>query len=137
MKKAWRVAGLVMALMGASTLVDAGQEKQCEEGGQGGKGGKGGQGGQPGRERPSREEMMKRFDADGDGQLSEEDRAALREEMGRQDGGQPGGERPSREEMMKRFDADGDGQLSEEERVALQEAFEARRRGRRQQSEQE
>ena len=47
---------------------------------------------------PNREEMIKKFDKDGDGKLNEEERAAVREEMkGRKD------------ELLKKFDADGDG----------------------------
>lgn len=93
---------------------------------------------------PSREEMMKRFDKDGDGQLSEEERTAMREAMAAQFGnrqgargeGQPGAaanegqpegarsqNRPNREEMMKRFDKNGDGQLDDEERAAMREVF--------------
>ena len=116
----WKVAGLVMALVGAASLAAAEQGKECEKCGHKGK-------------RPSREEMMKRFDADGDGQLSESERAALREEMGKHKGGHPEGKRPSREEMMKRFDADGDGQLNEAERAELHKAFEEHRRAQGQQ----
>ncbi len=35
--------------------------------------------GKRGGERPTREEMLERFDTDGDGQLSEEERVAMRE----------------------------------------------------------
>jgi Ca2+-binding EF-hand superfamily protein len=56
----------------------------------------------------SREEMMKKFDKDGDGKLNEEERAAVREEMkGRKD------------ELLKKFDADGDGKLSDAEREKI------------------
>jgi hypothetical protein len=116
-KMEWKVAGLVVALIGTASLATAEQEKQCKKCGNKGQG-----------ERPSREQMMQRFDTDGDGQLSESERTALQEEMGKRKGGHPGGERPSREEVMKRFDADGDGQLSESERASLHKAFEERRR---------
>ena len=102
-----------MALMGASTLVNAGQEKQ---------GSKSGKGGHSGGEHPGREEMMKRFDADGDGRLNEAERAALRSEMEKRHS-----KRPDREKMMKKYDTDGDGQLSEEERSALRADMEKRR----------
>ena len=115
----WKVAGLVMALMGAASLAAAEQGKQCKNCGHKG----GGEG------RPSREQVMQRFDVDGDGQLRETERAALCAEMGKRKGGHPNGERPSREEMMKRFDADGDGQLNEAERVALHKAVREHRRG--------
>ena len=51
------------------------------------KGGKKG-GGPEGR--PSREEVMKKFDKDGDGKLSEEERAAARKSMGARRGGARG-----------------------------------------------
>lgn len=68
------------------------------------------------------EEMLKRFDKNGDGQLDDEERNAMRESLGGQRGaGGPGGF--NREEMMKRFDKNGDGQLDEEERNAMRESF--------------
>ena len=63
-----------------------------------------------------REEMIKRFDTDGDGQLSEEEQEAMREAM---DAALPFG----REDMTKRFDTDGDGELSKEEREAMREGM--------------
>ena len=118
-KQVWKVSGLIMALMGALTLADAGQEKHGSKGDCDGKG-----------ERPDREQMMKKYDKDGDGQLSEEERAALRADMGKHHG-----KRPSHEEIKKKFDVDGDGELNEEERAAMHEAFEARRREREQHGE--
>lgn len=50
--------------------------------------GRGNGGGTNGAPRFDREEMLKRFDKDGDGQLSESERAAMREQFG---GGGPGG----------------------------------------------
>ena len=44
----------------------------------------------------NREEFIKRFDKDGDGELSDAERDALREEMRRQFGGERGGERSRR-----------------------------------------
>jgi hypothetical protein len=85
-----------------------------------------------GEPRPSREEVMNRFDADGDGTLNEAEREAMREAMPKHGHhGKPG--RPSREEILERYDADGDGELNEEERAALREDREARREERRQQ----
>ena len=49
--------------------------------------GNGGQGGDQGK----REEMMKKFDTDGDGQLSEAERNAMREERGGKGGKGQGG----------------------------------------------
>jgi Ca2+-binding EF-hand superfamily protein len=57
---------------------------------------------------PSREEMMKKFDKDGDGKLNEEERAAVREEMKRR-----------KDALLKKFDADGDGKLSDAEREKI------------------
>jgi hypothetical protein len=42
-----------------------------------------------GRERPDRAEMLRRFDTDGDGELSEEERAAARASRGGGRGGPP------------------------------------------------
>ncbi len=93
--------------------------------------GGGGGPGPAGEGRPSREEIMKRFDTDGDGVLSDTEREAMRAAMPPRRGG-PRGERPSREEMTKRFDTDGDGVLNEEERAAMQASIDARRAERQQ-----
>ncbi|MDD2599603.1 MAG: EF-hand domain-containing protein [Kiritimatiellae bacterium] len=63
------------------------------------------------RQRPefapeAREKMLKKFDKDGDGKLSDEERKAMMDE---------------RKAMMEKFDADGDGKLNEEERAKLME----------------
>ena len=57
-----------------------------------------------------RERMNRRFDKDGDGELSPEEREARDTEM-----------RKRRAEFVERFDKDGDGSLSEEERRAAAE----------------
>ena len=75
--------------------------------------------------RPSRDEMMKRFDTDGDGVLSDAEKAAMREAMRKERPAPP----PMREEMLKRFDTNGDGQLSENERAAMQEKMREERGG--------
>ena len=59
----------------------------------------------PGEGRPSREEIMKKFDKDGDGKLSDEEKAEARKAM-----------EARRKEMIEKFDKDGDGKLNEEER---------------------
>jgi Ca2+-binding EF-hand superfamily protein len=64
-------------------------------------------------ERPDRKERIKKFDTDGDGQLSETEREAMRNAR--------------RDEMMKRIDTDGDGKISPEEREAAQAEREAMR----------
>ncbi len=86
------------------------------------------------------EALVRRFDANGDGALDEQERQAARKHMrarraererhGRNGfGGPPGtgrrGSRPSgidrrvRHELIKRFDADGDGRLDAQEQEAL------------------
>jgi hypothetical protein len=57
--------------------------------------------------------LMRRYDADGDGQLSPEERQAAMQAMGMNGN-------VDRQAIMRRFDADGDGQLSNEERAKLQ-----------------
>jgi hypothetical protein len=68
-----------------------------------------------------RREFMARFDTDGDGVISESERAAIREAMMER----------RREDMLRRmtprFDADGDGVLNDEERKAAEEALETMR----------
>ncbi|WP_309399581.1 EF-hand domain-containing protein [Cerasicoccus maritimus] len=100
-------------------------------------------------DRPSREEILTQFDADGDGKLSETEREAAREFHMEQmalrrfdadgDGALSEEERSKYEafksereaKMLDRFDADGDGVLSDEERQTAREAFQ-QRRGKRQ-----
>ena len=64
---------------------------------------------------------MDRFDTDGDGEISEEEREAIRDFW-----------RQRREEererrLVERFDADGDGILNEDERMVAEAEMEARR----------
>ena len=61
--------------------------------------------------RPSREEIIKKFDKDGDGKLSDEEKAEARKAM-----------EARRKEMIGKFDKDGDGKLNEEERKAAMAA---------------
>lgn len=80
--------------------------------------------------RPNREEIMKQFDANGDGQLDQAERQAVREHMqamrpagaggGRGQGGGPGQRegRPGGGRGLAQFDTDGDGQLNAAEREA-------------------
>jgi Ca2+-binding EF-hand superfamily protein len=75
----------------------------------------------PHPERPKREippEVIKKFDKDGDGKLSDEEHKAAREERKAM-----GDKR--HEEMIKKFDKDGDGKLSDEERKAAREERQA------------
>ena len=82
-------------------------------------------------DRPSREELLKKFDKDGDGKLGKEEQAALRAEFAknRGQGGRPpkGGDRKPPAQLLEKFDKDGDGELSEEERGAMREEFAKRR----------
>ncbi len=66
----------------------------------------------------NRQAMMERFDTDGDGQISPEERDAARAAM--RDG--PG---KNRQAILERFDTDGDGQLSPEERDAARATMQA------------
>lgn len=81
----------------------------------------------------NREEFMKQYDKNGDGELDETEREAVRAAMAARFGaGGPGGGgqgMPNREEMMKRFDRNGDGQLDDEERAAMRASFGDRPRG--------
>lgn len=59
----------------------------------------------PGRIPPS---ILKEFDKDGDGNLSEDERKAMRETMKAR-------MEERRKQLLEKYDADGDGKLSEEE----------------------
>lgn len=115
--QAWKFAGLALALSGSVALAQDGGDTNAPP--------------KMKKQKPSQEEMLKRFDTDGDGQLSEVEKTAMHEAMrgqherGRPDG--PRGNRPDREEIMKRFDADGDGVLSETEREAMRAERDRRR----------
>ncbi|MDA0836805.1 MAG: EF-hand domain-containing protein [Planctomycetota bacterium] len=76
--------------------------------------------------RPSKEEILQKFDKDGDGELSEDEKAAMKEAMEKHRGKPGEGDRRISEEMRKKFDADGDGKLNEDERAALKEAMKKR-----------
>ncbi len=77
------------------------------------------------------EEMLKQFDRNGDGQLDEAEREAMRTAMAARlaEGGfGPGGTnaasgRLSREEMLRQFDKNGDGELDDDERAVLRARF--------------
>lgn len=75
--------------------------------------------------RPDRAEIMKQFDANGDGQLDQTERQAVRAHMqamraqGAGDGqGQRGGPNQREGRGLAQFDTDGDGQLNATERDA-------------------
>ena len=64
----------------------------------------------------NREEILKKYDADKDGKLSDDERAEARKAMEAEFA-------KRREEMTKKYDKDGDGKLSEEERAELRKEF--------------
>ena len=80
-----------------------------------------------------REEILKRFDKDGDGKLSDSERAEFKKARAeRRENGGPGrpvGER-MREEIIKRFDKDGDGKLNDAERAEAEQASDEKRQKR-------
>ncbi|MDF7807172.1 hypothetical protein P4E94_06970 [Pontiellaceae bacterium B12219] len=93
--------GLLLALFGAAYVAEA-------------------QG--PGGQRMSREDIIAKYDADGDGQLSDTEKATMQKEMGARTGrkgGQRNEQRMSREDMIVKYDVDGDGQLSEAEKETM------------------
>lgn len=144
--------GLVLGALNASAAQDDQPLPQCPAWKQGpGHGPRRAMGTKPQR----RQQMLERFDADGDGKLSDEERATARETLkaeaqerrdehfARMDANGDGliskeefdadfekrqQERQKRcEEIKARFDADGDGKLSAEERAAAREAMCQRR----------
>ena len=72
------------------------------------------------------QQMLQKFDTDGDGQLNDEERAAAEEHIKahRQD------RESHRREMYERFDANGDGQLDDAERAAMRREWMSQRNGR-------
>ncbi len=83
------------------------------------------------------EELRQRFDKDGDGDLNEAEREALREFM-RSRGGGPGGRGPDgrgpggsqKMRLVEKFDDDGNGRLDVAERVKAREYRKSQGRGR-------
>ena len=59
------------------------------------------------------DKRMQRFDTDGDGKISDEERQAARETW--------------KAKRLEKYDTDGDGQISDEERMAAREAWKAKR----------
>src|SRR5690606_38780800 len=72
---------------------------------------------------PDRAELLRRFDANGDGRLSFKERRAARK-FAREHGIDRGTARRMRDRVAE-FDTDGDGRLNETERAALETAMRA------------
>ena len=119
----WIKAGMVLVLLGTVRLAEA---KPAD----------GGKGGNEGKNRPTREQILEKYDTDGNGELSDSEREVLKKDREQMRGGHSSGKRGGssgehsrREEMIKKFDADGDGMLSEEERTAAREAMQKKGKG--------
>lgn len=72
-------------------------------------------------------ERIRQYDKDGDGRLSDEEKAAAKNHM-REQGVQP----ERRKQLLKRFDKDGDGRLNDAERAEAEKArgeMQKKRRG--------
>ena len=71
--------------------------------------------------------MIKRFDKDGDGKLSDDEKAEAQKALK----AKKGEARPAAgklTEAMKKFDADGDGKLSDEEKAAAKKELAEKRK---------
>jgi Ca2+-binding EF-hand superfamily protein len=78
----------------------------------------------PKQPRPQRQipaELLKKYDADHDGKLSDSEREAMRADM-------KAANEKRQAEMLKKYDKDNDGKLSDEERKAMREDMQARRK---------
>lgn len=89
---------LAIAALSIPALAQAEDGKKCEKGKKGCD--------------QRRERIIEKFDADGDGKLSEEERATAKAAMAAR-----------KAEFMARVDTDGDGEISEDEKKAAKEAF--------------
>lgn len=70
-------------------------------------------------------EVLKKYDKDGDGKLSQEEREAMRKDRQAEF---EANRAKQRAEFEKRFDKDGDGKLNAEEEAAMREEMNAFRR---------
>lgn len=73
-----------------------------------------------GKDFPSREEIIKKFDKDGDGKLRDAEGEKIRKKL-------PEKGRKLPPQILAKFDKDGDGELNDEEREAAKKAWEARK----------
>ena len=65
---------------------------------------------------PIRDHILNRFDSDGDGKLSKNERSNLRKKI-----------QGKKQEIMQKFDANGDGTLNDEEWSKIRKAFQERK----------
>jgi len=65
---------------------------------------------------PIRDHILNRFESDGDGKLSKNERTNLRKKM-----------QGRKEQLMQKFDANGDGTLNDEEWSKIRKAFQERK----------
>jgi Ca2+-binding EF-hand superfamily protein len=70
------------------------------------------------------QDLIQRFDKNGDGRLDEDEKAAAHAEMRREGKGEGerGGRAEMRKKLLKRFDKNGDGKLNEAERAEAEKA---------------
>lgn len=101
------ITGIAISLAGSLTAA-------AQEGPGKGRKGKGPQG-------PRHDAVVKKFDKDGDGKLSEEEREEARKAMQAK-------RKEAHAKMIEKFDKDGDGKLNEEERKQAHEAMKAQRK---------
>ncbi len=80
-----------------------------------------------------RAKMLEKFDTNKDGELSEEEKKAFREKMGKK--GENGkrkcheGCEEMKKKLLEKYDADGDGKLSDEEKKTARAAWDEKRKG--------
>jgi Ca2+-binding EF-hand superfamily protein len=65
---------------------------------------------------PIRDHILNRFDSDGDGKLSKNERSEMSKRM-----------QGRKEQLMQKFDANGDGTLNDEEWSKIRKAFQERK----------
>jgi len=74
-----------------------------------------------------RAEFMKKFDTDGDGQLNDAEKTAMREQMGAMGHGRHEMSPEMRQRMLEKYDVNKNGQLDPEEKEVAKRDHEARR----------
>ena len=77
-----------------------------------------------------KEALLKKFDKDGDGKLSKEERAAAKEFKAKRRGEEGRGGK-LRGKILRRFDKDGDHKLNDAERESLKKFLDSHREGKR------